>query len=279
VEFLKNLKQKSRTYYRFVVMNDATFTEKVRLRFTPLSIFVVLVLSVLLLILFTTAFIAFTPLREYIPGYGSLEDNQQIRLLASKVDSLQRTLKDISVYEENIKNLLLGKNFSDDTATLPETGQPVKAEFIQTQYDSILLEMNMDYAAQHPAESQKVTRKSSPVVSSVFFAPVQGAMTKAYTSEHKSIDFTATQQTSVFSSLQGVVACAAENPSDGSLLLIIQHPNNILSMYRLKGMPSVVVGELVKTGQSIAATSRNQVVNYELWVNGASVNPLDYISF
>jgi len=67
----QKLKRQLFTKNRLVVLNEDTFEEIFSLKLTLMNVFVVLTVSSISLIAITTYIIAFTPLREYIPGYAS----------------------------------------------------------------------------------------------------------------------------------------------------------------------------------------------------------------
>ena len=82
------LKKKLFTKNRLVILNEDTFEEIFSLRLTLMNVFVVASIGAILIITFTTYIIAFTPLREYIPGYASTKLRQEATELALKSDSL-----------------------------------------------------------------------------------------------------------------------------------------------------------------------------------------------
>ena len=69
----KKIKKKLFTKNRLVILNEETFEEIFSLRLTLMNVFVVATLGAIVIIFVTTFIIAFTPLREYIPGYASTE--------------------------------------------------------------------------------------------------------------------------------------------------------------------------------------------------------------
>ena len=69
--------QRLKHKYRLVILNDDTFEEKVSLRLSQLNVFVVLGISSLVLILLVILLIAFTPLKEFIPGYANVNVRKQ----------------------------------------------------------------------------------------------------------------------------------------------------------------------------------------------------------
>lgn len=110
--------------YRLVVMNDDTYEEVVKFKLTRLSVYVALCSIFVVLVGFTVALIVFTPLKYYIPGYGSRSNRQELVRLKVRADSLESSLEDKQLYLDNIRNILAGNlPIKYDTATLqiPET--------------------------------------------------------------------------------------------------------------------------------------------------------------
>ena len=102
----KIIKKKLFTKNRLVILNEDTFEEIFSLRLTLMNVFVVATIGMLLIIFVTTYIIAFTPLREYIPGYASTQLKKDATELALKSDSLNHALKKNEAYIESIKKVL-----------------------------------------------------------------------------------------------------------------------------------------------------------------------------
>ena len=94
--------------YRLVVMNDDTYEEVVTFKLSRLSVYVFLSTIFVVLVGLTVALIVFTPLRYYIPGYGSLNERMALMNLKIRTDSLEREMKYKDVYLEGIKKALTG---------------------------------------------------------------------------------------------------------------------------------------------------------------------------
>jgi hypothetical protein len=69
---------------------------------------VVVSLSAIFIIIATTFLIAFTPLREFIPGYSSSKLKRDATELALKSDSLTRALENNELYLQSVKKVLTG---------------------------------------------------------------------------------------------------------------------------------------------------------------------------
>ena len=103
-QFTKKLLHK----YRLVILNEDTFEERFAIKLTRLNVFVLSSLSAISLIFFTVLLIAFTPLREYIPGYSSTALKKQAVELSFKTDSLQQVITLNDQYYRSIKKVLRG---------------------------------------------------------------------------------------------------------------------------------------------------------------------------
>lgn len=104
----KVLRKKLFTKNRLVILNEDTFEEIFSLKLTLMNVFVVATIGAIMIITVTTFIIAFTPLREYIPGYTSSKIKKEATELALKSDSLAFAIKKNEIYLESIKKVLNG---------------------------------------------------------------------------------------------------------------------------------------------------------------------------
>jgi hypothetical protein len=94
---------------RLIILNEDTFEETFSLKLTLMNVFVVASVGAILIIIVTTFIIAFTPLREFIPGYSSSKLKREAIELALKSDSLSKAIKQNEDYLKGIKKVLTGK--------------------------------------------------------------------------------------------------------------------------------------------------------------------------
>jgi hypothetical protein len=121
----KNVKYLN-SQYRLVVMNDDTYEELVTFKLTRLSVYVGLSTIFVLMVGITIALIVFTPLKYYVPGYGSRQSRAEIQALKIRTDSLEKAVHYKDQYLESVKKVLNGTSPSVlDTATLSIPPQEV----------------------------------------------------------------------------------------------------------------------------------------------------------
>ncbi|AWK03654.1 peptidase [Flavobacterium crocinum] len=104
-----SFRRKLFTKNRLVILNEDTFEELFSFKLNLMNVFVTFTLGGIFLILITTFIIAFTPLREFIPGYSSTELKRNATQLAIKSDSLETALRNNEAYIKGIQKVLKGE--------------------------------------------------------------------------------------------------------------------------------------------------------------------------
>ncbi len=117
-----------RNRYRLVIMNDDTFEEVVTLKLSRTSVYIGLSTLFVFLIGITIVFIAFTPLKYYIPGYGSRTDREKLMQLKIRADSLESSMQDKQAYWESIKDVLSGNTKQRLDTTMLDIPDPEKIQ-------------------------------------------------------------------------------------------------------------------------------------------------------
>ncbi len=123
---INNTFKRTSNTYRLVVMNDDTVDEVLAFRLSRKSVYIAFSITFILLVGMTIALIAFTPLKYYIPGYGTKESRTALQLLKIRTDSLEQSIHYKEQYLEGIKKVLSEGNPKQlDTLplVLPESKQ------------------------------------------------------------------------------------------------------------------------------------------------------------
>jgi len=111
-----NTIKRLRNRYRLVVMNDDSFEEVITFKLSRISVYITLSVIFIVMVLFTTILLAFTPLKYYIPGYGNKRSKTELQILKIKTDSLELALKNKEQYLDGLKKVLTG-----NTPTIKDT--------------------------------------------------------------------------------------------------------------------------------------------------------------
>lgn len=282
----KRIVRKLKSVFRLVILNDQTFEERLSIRLTPLNVFVFAGTVIISLITFTIYIIAFTPLREYIPGYADVNMQRTIVMLASKTDSLERSLNSRDRYLANLQAVISGKLPPD------QIKKPVDKN---ARYDTLPIPEPSDAEKKLRKEMESRDRFSLYAESSIqegslsnflFFTPVKGVVTSEFNpkSKHFGIDIVASANEVIKSTLDGTVIFS-DWTSDTGYVLAIQHGNNLFSVYKHNSALLKTAGDFVKAGEVVAIIgdsgelTTGPHLHFELWYNGTAVDPTDYMTF
>ena len=280
---------KIRNRYRLVVMNDDTFEEKLSLKLTPLNIVVLVGLISILMIVATVSLVAFTPLREYIPGYGTeVNTRHELINLSLRADSLQYELSLRTAAMDNLKNIMSGNISNDSIAVTPVKsvkGKPTNIDVKPSKEDSAFRSQVESQDKYSLAFSESKSGKGS-ISSFFFFTPVKGTVTSSFNSiqEHFGVDIAAKENEPIKATLDGTVLFSGWTSETGYTIQI-QHANNLVSSYKHNSVLLKKAGQYVKAGEVIAVigNSGEQTtgphLHFELWYNGTPMDPQEYMVF
>jgi len=280
----QRLKRKLLHKYRLVILNEDTFEERISFKLTRLNVFVLVTFSAIILIVLTTFLIAFTSLREYIPGYSSTVLKQKAIDLNEKIDSLQQITVRDSIYLASIRNVLTGE---------------IKSESINK--DSLFqsIEIDSDEVDLTPSKQDSLLREevtqedkynlfetATSKVNFVLFPPVKGEITQKYNpkEKHFAVDVVVPRDTPVKATADGMVIFSEWTAATG-YVIIIEHSNNLVSVYKHNASLTKQQGDLVTAGEVIASVGNTGELttgphlHFELWSEGYSIDPATIIDF
>jgi murein DD-endopeptidase MepM/ murein hydrolase activator NlpD len=277
------LKQKLTDKYRLVVLNENTFEERFSLKLSRLNVFVLGGVFSVLLVAVTIVFIAFTPIKEYIPGYSSTALKLKAAKLTFETDSLKIKLSILENFTRSIKPVLTGE-------LVPETIDSLRLESIQKVIDERKLDATKaDSIFREKVESKDrfpIQNNTTSNIKIVFFAPLTGFISQKFdpNSKHFAIDIVAKTGSPIKAIADGTVIFSGWTTETGYVILL-KHPNNYISVYKHNGNLLKQQGDFVESGEVIASVGSSGELttgphlHFELWSDGYAVNPENYIDF
>ena len=280
----KKIKKKLLDKYRLVVLNENTFEERLSLKLTRLNVFVVVTLSGILLVVLTILLIAYSPLKEYIPGYSSTALKKQATDLSFKTDSLQQILIANERYYSSIKKVLKGDVTSEELnrdsiveATKLEISE---VDLNPTKEDSLLR------AKVEKEDKYNLFESATSVTNFVLFPPVTGTVSEDYNlkEKHYAVDIVVPKDTPIKATADGIVIFAEWTAGTGHVI-ILEHSYGLISVYKHNASLTKSQGDLVKAGEVIATSgntgelSTGPHLHFELWSDGYPINPTNFIDF
>lgn len=249
--FWHNIKFK----YKLTIINENTLEEVVGIHVSKLNGLSVLLSACTVIFLIAAAIIAFTPLRNYLPGYMNSEVRSQIVANALRADSLQAALERQSRYVMNIQDILSGQVKADTVQSIDSLTN-LRAEKLMERSKKEE-EFRKQYEEKERYNLTAVTDVRD-AAGLIFYRPLRGVMSAGFNPEkrHFGIDLTASPNESILAALDGTVIMAAYTAEWGYVIQI-QHPQNFISVYKHCGSLMKREGEQVKGGEVIALVGKS----------------------
>lgn len=278
----KSFISKLLTKYRLVLLNDSTYEEKSSFMISRLNVFSILFALMFIIVLITSGILFFTPIREYIPGYSSTSLQKQANLLSYKTDSLRQIVFLNDQYINSLKKVLTG-----DLETIEYKADSVISKDIldlqiieKSKEDSILRQLVNNEDKYNLDNINK--NKDFYLLS----APINGAVSQNYSIayDHLAIDISVDIGTPVKAVSNGRVILSEWTTQTG-YVLIIDHGNDLISVYKHNSKLLKSQGEIVKQDEIIALSGNSGVLtsgphlHFELWSEGFSIDPNTLINF
>ena len=268
--------------YRFVIMKDSSFEEKLSVKLTRINVIAFVGTLVFLCFFSTMLLIAYTPLSEYVPGKSSIEVQKSLIELNIKSDSLEAILVNRSIYLENINKIINGEELVTPENYAEITNTQIPISFEKSKEDSL-------FRVKVEAEDKSsIYKKNNPINNTtlMFFTPLTGLISDGYNNKtkHFGIDLVAKEKSRISSVLEGTVIISHWAYETG-YVIGVQHKNDYLSFYKHNSVLLKSVGDYVNAGDHIAIIgnsgelSSGPHLHFELWHKGIPVNPENYISF
>lgn len=280
---------KLRDKYRLVIMNNETYEERLSFRLSRLNVFLLTVSISIILITLTIFIIAFTPIREYIPGYMDVNIPGQLYRLEQRADSLENALRTKDVYLQNIRNIIEGKEIFELISPELESSINYDSITIKSSPEDSILRAEYDQQTKYNLfffETEGLYDRELKISDIVFFLPVEGIIINKFNlaEKHYGVDIATSNEAIIKSVLNGTVIFANWTTETGNTIAI-QHSGNFISIYKHNSTLLQSIGSQVKAGDPIAVVgnsgelSSGPHLHFELWRKGTPVDPEEYMIF
>lgn len=279
--YIRKLKVK----YRLVLMDDATLEQKISFRLTPLNVFLATGTISIVMIFLTIYIIAFTQLREYIPGYTDVGLSRRVYDLQQKADSLEQAMVARDLLLQNIRAVITGNDVVPVThSEKSETPSNYSAIANARSADDSLLRVEVENADRYSLRPSQNPGGNSLAL--IYYTPVKGFVTNKFdaTTKHFGIDIAAPHNEAVKAVRDGTVLYTGWSIETGYSIMI-QHSGNEVSVYKHNSAILKKQGESVRAGDPVAIIGNSGEfttgphLHFELWKNGVPVDPEQFIQF
>jgi len=276
-----NLKDK----YRLGVYNDTTYEQVFHFRLKGRGVLISIAISVVILIALTTILIAFTPIRELIPGYPNRETRRIMQNNVLRADSLENVIAEWAHYIDNSIRVISG-NSTHIVLNPPDSNYTNKPfQDVRSKEDS-LFRVQIESQEQFSFRNGTTIQKSRELSDIHFFTPLKGDITARFNpaENHLGTDIVSSPNDVVVAVLDGTVIMSEWTVETGNVIQI-QHADDLVSIYKHNAKLLMKQGSKVKAGEAIAIVGNSGELtsgphlHFELWYKGTPLNPEQYIVF
>ena len=270
--------------YKVVISNDKTFEERLSFKASKLVVFLTSLIYTVGLIAATIALIFFTQLREYVPGYSSLDLLKSSTQLSFKTDSIGRIIELNNQYYSSIKKVLIGEldtiAFNRDSLLNEINIEEFSTGLTPSKEDSIL--------RKYIEEEDRFNLTSSQLLieNKILFIPVEGTVTQGFSNKenHLAIDIAVETGTPIKAVSDGKVLFAEWTVETG-YVIIIDHGDMLTTVYKHNSSVLKKQNEPVNAGEIVALSGNHGTLttgphlHFEIWKNGSPIDPAQLFNF
>lgn len=279
------LKYKIRENYRLIVRNDDNLEEKVSVVLTPLNLILLVSGTFVLFTILILSLIFYTPLKEFVPGTGGSSDFMDRMELQVKIDSLEAVSGTLARERKNLISILQGEVPENEEIkdSIPENGA-VDLESISESEKKFRKMMEEEFAEDGLSGEDKISENT--LKNLAFFTPIRGYIVDTFNhrNDHRAVDIVAPKNAPVKATLDGTVVISTWTPETGHII-VLQHSSDLISVYKHNSVLLKKTGAFVNAGEVIALVGNSGELtsgphlHFELWYNGAPVDPRYYLKF
>ena len=270
-----------------VLLNDDSFAEKLSFRLSPWNVFIAVGVISIIMIALVTSVIAFTPLREFIPGYASeIATKRDLLVLSLKTDSLSKAATAREQYIQNLTRVLNGNTLPRPEKIKTDSSRKYKKISVKNSKEDSLFRSGYEEQDKFTLNINPANKGKNSIAGFFFFSPISGMVSSSFSpaSEHYGVDIVSKENEAVKATLDGTVIFSGWTSETGYVIQI-QHSNNLISVYKHNSVVLKKTGAYVKAGEPVAIVgntgeqSTGPHLHFELWYNGTAVDPQDYMVF
>ncbi len=273
--------------YILTITHGDTYANKYVIKLTPFRIALVAFGILFGTALLTAAFIVFTPLKEWIPGYQDITDQRPFIRLQKEVGILEEEIRKRDTYINAYKARLTSQVETEEDAMKKAVPALTKRGIVsKVEADK---KLRADFARKRPKQKAFKVPSSDNAsgISDIYFTPpVKGQVSASFMTnkKHYGVDIIAAKNTPVLATLPGFVISSDWTINTG-YTIAIQHENNLVSFYKHNSSLLKHVGDKVRAGEAIAIIGNSGVLtsgphlHFELWYKGKPLDPEAYLVF
>ena len=281
-KFLKKLLNK----YRFTILNENKKEENAhRFSIRPLSVLMTLFFLFVLVVIVLYLIVVYTPVGTLIPGYINKRTKEELISSNIRIDSITYEMAKQERYIANIKAILNGDMTLDSIKNSP---QHITSDSIDIESSELEKEFAKEWEERESYNLTSQATNVNEIQSLNLFRPAQGEIIRALdiSNSHFGVDIAEVPGESIRAVHDGTVVMSDFTANDG-YTIVIQHRENMISVYRNCYRLMKEIGEKVTKGEAIGTfinrkaedNGNKRFLHFELWHRGKPLDPNIYIAF
>lgn len=276
-----------RKRYRLSVINERTFEERFSIHLTRLNVVAMIGAVFFVVAIITVGIIFLTPISELVPGHTTEESWKKTVHASNRADSLAAKLAVYERYMDHTLRILRGEVVSDSSdVALGQASSTDQLDLDPSMADSLFRDHYGKAEAYNIYQDEMGGDAGAELSSIFFFTPLRGVISSEFdpVNDHLGIDVLAPKDEAIKAVLDGTVVMATWTSSAGYVLQV-QHPNDLLSVYKHNSVLLKKEGEKVKAGEAVAVIgdtgelTDGPHLHFELWYRGEPIDPQQHMVF
>lgn len=272
---------------RFNMLNATDNSEEWHIHLSPASILAGAVAVVLTLFILILSLVAYSPILEFLPGYRTEADRSRENLIQNiiRLDSMERMMNDMLTYNENIGLIMEGKTPVARTLPASDSLRTSNKVLVMPSPEDSILRAQMEGDGPYSLAGNKGSSRRKVRESIQLMTPIEGIITEGFdiAAGRFGVKIAAAAGDRVAAVDGGTVVQSLWTPENG-YTVILQHAQNLLSVYRNLSRSLVATGQALRPGEIVgynaeAENGEVRLFQFELWSNGKPVDPESYIVF
>lgn len=273
------------TKFRIALIDHYTHQQLASVKISKTGFFIAVVTIIVAFTALIYSVIAYTPVREFIPGYPDAHSKRAALHNAMRIDSLETVIYRWELYSENLRRVVEGQEplKIDSLINSRQKSGVSNEELAELALKDSLLRQQVREEEQFDISERN--KRNLPIDGLLFFTPLKGVISQGYDPAiHPYVDVTAPSGSVVKATLDGTVIYDGWSDEDGYTIQL-QHDGDIVSIYKHNEKLLKKTGDKVSAGMPIALIgntgnlSTGEHLHFELWHKGETVDPTKYISF
>ena len=275
MSFFRNSIRKVKKNIKFSITNPENFREIWSVNSTVLQVISLGIIGLFVFVFFIGFIFKLSFFDDISIERDKLEiQNQKVRDLTNKINAQED-------YISNIKLILSGEI---PVNTPMDSVVEIRDSLFKIEFDSQFSDEEKQLALKVKEDMSTLESENIRAIK-YFGSPIFGEISQKFNiKNHKGVDIVARKNEIIKSCLAGVIVYSGYTHKDGNLL-IIQHDDGVVSVYKHNKRLIKKTGQRVKLGDPIAIignTGENTDgphLHFELWIDQTPVDPQGYIKF